>query len=294
MAGIALFASMFGAAAATDERNLRRNPTMKRMEERIGQLEQQLVKERQERRTADMLSGLISMREFEATKRRLRYSEYLIHFAVAGSAGSGKSSLINAIRGLRNSDPGAAQVGTSETTMEVQRYEHPDAPRNPFVWYDIPGAGTLSQNEVEYFRKQGLYIFDCVFVLFDTRFTATDIAILRCCHEMNIPTYIVRSKALQHIKNIIDDTATSADDDDDGEESGARWTKARAQYIEDTEQTVKNNLKAAGLDDQRVYIVDKMSTLQVALGVQNPKHMIHERELLLDAVKEMVDKRFKN
>ncbi|TFY57831.1 hypothetical protein EVJ58_g6784 [Rhodofomes roseus] len=130
----------------------------------------------------------------------------MIHFAVAGVAGSGKSSLINALRGLSNNDPRAAPVGTAETTREIHRYEDSDVAQNQFVWYDIPGAGTLNQaSEVDYFRKQGLYIFDCIILLVDSRFTATDVAILRCCSRTKTPVYIVHSKALQHICNAAED-----------------------------------------------------------------------------------------
>ncbi|KAK1456729.1 hypothetical protein CCUS01_09893 [Colletotrichum cuscutae] len=45
------------------------------------------------------------------------------HVAICGPAGSGKSSVINSLRGLRNNHPEAARVGTVETTtvgLEVQ------------------------------------------------------------------------------------------------------------------------------------------------------------------------------
>ncbi|KAI6097548.1 interferon-inducible GTPase-domain-containing protein, partial [Pisolithus sp. B1] len=115
--------------------------------------------------------------EREIAKRRMQYQEGLFHFAVAGVAGSGKSSLINAFRGLRNREAGAATTGVTETTRVFNRYPDPD-PQQPVVWYDIPGANTLSIPEWQYFNAQGLYIFDCIIVLFADRFTATDIAIL--------------------------------------------------------------------------------------------------------------------
>ena len=265
---------------------------MKAMEDRINQLEHQLLQERETRRATDMLASMVSLREFEATKRRLHYAEGCMHFAIAGTAGSGKSSLINAIRGLRTGDQGAAAVGTSETTKSVQRYEHPDSEKNPFAWYDIPGAGTLSQPELEYFRQQGLYIFDAIIVVFDSRFTATDLAILRCCQEMKIPAYIVRSKALQHIRNILDDSAVGDEDEDDEEAQKTRWLKASAEYIGETQRTVKENLAAADIAEQRVYIVDKKTMLQLALGNQRPKQILHEGELLVDVLRELMVRRF--
>ncbi|KZT00043.1 uncharacterized protein LAESUDRAFT_576349 [Laetiporus sulphureus 93-53] len=69
---------------------------------------------------------------FEETLQRLNYKEGFCHFAVAGAAGSGKSSLINSFRGLYAGNPGAAPVGTNETTKAITRYDDPD-PSLPFV-----------------------------------------------------------------------------------------------------------------------------------------------------------------
>lgn len=46
---------------------------------------------------------------------------------------------------------------------------------------DVPEEGTLSIPDWRYFIDQGLYVFDCIVVLFDNRFTETDVTILRNC-----------------------------------------------------------------------------------------------------------------
>ncbi|KAH9832882.1 P-loop containing nucleoside triphosphate hydrolase protein [Rhodofomes roseus] len=213
--------------------------------------------------------------QLRATKLRLQYREGLFHFAIAGIAGSGKSSLINAFRGLRNKDRSAAPTGVVETTSVITRYPDPSA-ANPFVWYDVPGAGTLSIPDWQYFTDQGLYAFDCIVVLFDNRFTATDVAILRNCTRFQIPTYIVRSKSRQHIQNAAEDMV---DEDDDVVE------RAREQYIRETRASVARNLEAAGLPKQRVYMVDKEALCKVVKGRQ-PEECIDEWELLRDLLSE--------
>ncbi|KAG1828896.1 hypothetical protein DFJ58DRAFT_826395 [Suillus subalutaceus] len=55
------------------------------------------------------------------------------------------SSLINAFRGLRNRDQGAAPTGVVETTTDITRFPDP-SPHNPFVWY-------MSQENI--IRKSG-------------------------------------------------------------------------------------------------------------------------------------------
>ncbi|EPS93846.1 hypothetical protein FOMPIDRAFT_13720, partial [Fomitopsis schrenkii] len=224
--------------------------------------------------------------EFNATKKRLRYKEGLFHFAIAGIAGSGKSSLVNALRGLRANDKDAAKVGVTETTSVVTRYRDPRKGM-PFVWYDVPGSGTLSIPDWQYFTAQGLYIFDAIIVLFDNRFTASDIAILRNCVRFQIPAYIVRSKAKQHIDNMVEDMG--GDDLEDRERAELK-TQAREPYILETRASVARNLTQAELPEQRVYLVDsatlakivKAGTQQLNRGDTLMKNVIDELELLRD------------
>ncbi|KZT66149.1 P-loop containing nucleoside triphosphate hydrolase protein [Daedalea quercina L-15889] len=216
--------------------------------------------------------------QFRETKLRLQYRKGLFHFAIAGLSGSGKSSLINAFRGLRNKDSDAAPTGVVETTSVITRYPDPN-PANPFVWYDVPGAGTLSIPDWQYFTDQGLYIFDCIVVLFDNRFTATDVAILRNCARFQIPTYIVRSKSKQHIQNTLEDMLGGEDADDDA------MGTAREQYIRETRASVARNLKVAELPEQQVYMVDKESLVRAVKGKQ-PREAMDEWVLLRDLLGE--------
>ncbi|KAG1805676.1 immunity-related GTPases-like protein, partial [Suillus subaureus] len=210
----------------------------------------------------------------------------LFHFAVAGVAGGGKSSLINAFRGLRNNDVniGAAATGVTETTLAMARYPDPNA-EYPYVWYDIPGAGTLRIPDWQYFNVQGLYVFDCIIVLFDNRFTMTDIAILTNCRRFNIPTYIVRSKADQHIRNIMKDIGYDSDDDESGDKKKKLYQAARQQFIQQTRQSVKDNLENANMPDQRVYVISNEPMLGVVKDKRSKK-VIDEIELLNDLIGE--------
>jgi len=226
-----------------------------------------------------------SPEEVRIAKRKVQYQEDLFHFAVAGTSGGGKSSLINAFRGLRNKDYGAAATGVAETTRFIARYSDSNV-EAPYAWYDIPGAGTLKIPDWQYFNAQGLYVFDCIIILFDSRFTMTDIAILTNCRRFNIPTYIVRSKADQHILNIIQDMPDEDDEDDDDETRNKRlYPIARRHFIELTRQTVKDNLESANLPDQRVYIVSK-DTMTAVVRDKRPKQVIDEIQLLNDLIGE--------
>ena len=221
-----------------------------------------------------------SPEELETAKERVQYMEDYFHFAIAGVSGTGKSSLVNAFRGLRSKDDGAAAVGITETTLQMTRY--PEAnPEIPFVWYDVPGAGTLKCRDWQYFGDQGLYVFDCIIILFDNRFTMSDIAILVHARRFNIPTYIVRSKADQHIRNLMIEMGYDSEADAGSERRDKLYRAERWQFIEQTRNIVKANLVDANLPDQRVYIVSNKTLLDL-INKKMPKTMIDEVELLND------------
>ncbi|KAI6103308.1 hypothetical protein EV401DRAFT_2214489 [Pisolithus croceorrhizus] len=162
--------------------------------------------------------------EVAAAKTRVQYEQGRFHFAVAGVAGSGKSSLINAIRGVENRHQDAAETGVVETTVAIGRYPDPKS--------DLPFV-------------VGLFVFDCVIVLFDNRFTETDIAILMNCRRFQIPTYIVRSKADVHIRNIMYEYGYDSAHDE-GPRRESLYRTARERFIADTRANVKRNLQKAG------------------------------------------------
>ena len=111
-----------------------------------------------------------SEEEFNLARTRIEYNSQKVHLAICGSSGAGKSSLINAFRGFANHDPEAAPAGGVETTVAIDRY--PDAraefPYSQFVWFDVPGAGTLNIPSWQYFNNQGLFIFDVIILVYDT------------------------------------------------------------------------------------------------------------------------------
>ena len=107
--------------------------------------------------------------EFNLAQSRIEYNSNKVHLAICGSSGGGKSSLINAFRGFANHDAGAAPAGVVETTIAIDRY--PDTrtefPHSHFVWFDVPGAGTLDIPGWQYFNNQGLFIFDVIILVYD-------------------------------------------------------------------------------------------------------------------------------
>jgi hypothetical protein len=54
--------------------------------------------------------------------------------------------------------------------MSVTRYPdpHDELPHSRFIWFDVPGAGTLNVPSWQYFNEQGLFVFDIVILVYDT------------------------------------------------------------------------------------------------------------------------------
>jgi chemotaxis protein histidine kinase CheA len=199
--------------------------------------------------------------EIRQMRQRYQYTEGFFHIAIAGVSGSGKSSLINAFRGIRDRDPDAAATGIVETTERVVRY-HNSTSTDPYVWYDIPGAGTLAHSDWQYFNSHGLYVFDLIIIVFDTRFTRTDVGILKNCALWNIPSCIVRSKSDHHIKNVIS-TLPCYDSDAESDEEGFSdpttelYATARDVFVNQTNDNVAHDLQGSGLASQNVYLVSR-------------------------------------
>jgi GTP-binding protein EngB required for normal cell division len=208
-----------------------------------------------------------TQQQFDAIKEQYEYSPQKFHIAVSGNSGTGKSSLINSLRGLYPYDQEAADTNDIECTMTVTRYPDPD-PRKNVVWFDVPGAGTQSHPEAQYFNDKGLYIFDAILVIFGDRFASTDIAILRQCALYNIPSYIVRTKADIHVRNRYEKALNAerrkrkkGKRELSKDESDRVFEEEKRAFKEATKASVEKELEYAGLPIQPVFIVSSEGLL---------------------------------
>lgn len=213
--------------------------------------------------------------DITAVRKLLMYQEHHVHLAVAGVSGGGKSSLVNAFRGYSNSarETNAAKTGTVETTAQIGRHSDPAQPL--LFWYDVPGAGTLSVPDWQYFNDQGLYIFDIMIIVIDIRFTKIDLALLFNCKRFGIPTFVVRSKSDQHINNIVED-------DPDEYDSTSGRKRAYDKFSFDTRQQFESVFVAAGLPPQKVYIVSRKHILGLIRDPRASAGSADEVELIRD------------
>ncbi|PPQ65198.1 hypothetical protein CVT24_011380 [Panaeolus cyanescens] len=194
------------------------------------------------------------------------------NIAIIGESGTGKSTLINSIRGVSAGEKGAAAAGFDETTEFVEGYLDP---RKPFtMWYDVPGANTPNVKGWTYFIDQGLYVFDILVVVFSGRFTETVGTLLSNAIKCGIPTFLVRAKA--------DSLMQSAKRDSQPPPSDAA---AKEIVVSRTQSVVAKNLEKLELPDQRVYILSMAAMKEWVVNGRQSFEMIHEAEFLDDIIK---------
>ncbi|XP_053388636.1 T-cell-specific guanine nucleotide triphosphate-binding protein 2-like [Mercenaria mercenaria] len=115
-----------------------------------------------------------------------------VKVAVAGNAGVGKSSLINALRGMQDNDDDAAEVGVVETTATTRKYPYPE---NKLVaLYDVPGVGTSQYPTETYLNEVGISTFDVVVIVSADRFKETDLWLAKQCLHLSKNIVFVRTK----------------------------------------------------------------------------------------------------
>ncbi|XP_059423037.1 uncharacterized protein LOC132157770 [Carassius carassius] len=137
--------------------------------------------------------------ETESVKEPLKHLDNVtLHIAVTGSTGAGKSSFINAIRGLKPDDINAAPTGVTETTMTSTVYAHPTMPSVKF--WDLPGTGSPKFKAKKYLKNMKLETFDFFIIISSERFKENDIMLAKAIKEKKKLFYFLRSKTDNDIR----------------------------------------------------------------------------------------------
>lgn len=136
-------------------------------------------------------------------------STRVLNWGVMGRVGVGKSTLINALRGLRPRDTDAAPVGIGHTTRRPKPYNFVGdvamLTRNMARLWDLPGAGTKEWPCASYVRDAGLRHFDGVIFVTSDAFSEVEAALMRQLQQFKVPYYIVRNKVDQDVVNNAED-----------------------------------------------------------------------------------------
>nr|XP_048691223.1 interferon-inducible GTPase 5-like [Caretta caretta] len=117
--------------------------------------------------------------------------------ALLGQTGAGKSSFVNAIRGLGDEEEGAAKTGVVETTMVPTSYRLPKQP-NITIW-DLPGFGPTKRQSDTDLDLFSLSQYDAFLIFSSHHFTATHAGLARKIQRAGKVVYFVRSKVDQEL-----------------------------------------------------------------------------------------------
>ncbi|GCB82750.1 hypothetical protein scyTo_0024002, partial [Scyliorhinus torazame] len=156
-----------------------------------------------------------------------------LDIAVTGVSGSGKSSFINALRGVDNKNKYAAPTGPFETTMKPTRYSYPK--KGTISVWDLPGIATPTFQAKEYLETVNFHRFDFFIIVCGNRFTENDLLLAREIQKVKKCFYFIRSKIDQEL------------DEDDEVSPNQILVKIRNNCIE--------NLRKAGIETPKVFLV---------------------------------------
>uniref|UniRef100_A0A3B3SNU4 Interferon-inducible GTPase 5-like n=1 Tax=Paramormyrops kingsleyae TaxID=1676925 RepID=A0A3B3SNU4_9TELE len=116
-----------------------------------------------------------------------------LNIAITGESGSGKSTFVNAFRGIRNDDEiNGAPTGPVQTTMDAKSYPHPKHPTVQ-LW-DLPGIGTPKFKADTYLQDVKFERYDFFIIIASERFRSSNVQLALEIQEMKKSFYFVRSK----------------------------------------------------------------------------------------------------
>ncbi|XP_046843678.1 uncharacterized protein LOC124437788 [Xenia sp. Carnegie-2017] len=168
-----------------------------------------------------------------------------IHLAITGGSGTGKSSFINAVRGLKAHQNGAAQVDVVEKTKVPTSYPHPKI--KEIIFCDLPGLRSPETSDLqEYCEKMDLKSYDAILIFGKTRFFHQDRELAKkVSKELGKPFLFIRTNIDHELKNA---------EDDEGKEF------KKESVLKRMRKDSLENLKDLIHDENNIYMIDNKFT----------------------------------
>ncbi|XP_078268204.1 interferon-inducible GTPase 5-like [Rhinoraja longicauda] len=174
-----------------------------------------------------------------------------VNIAVTGETGVGKSTFINAMRGLRNTDEGAAEARTIETTKEQIGYPHPNLP-NVRYW-DLPGIGSPRFKEGSYLKEVQFKKYDFFIIVAASRFKENDGKLANEIKRLGKRFYFVRSKIDVDFYSV--QRERKEFDEEEELEKKERKEFDKNAELEKIRSDCLCNLGKVGITDPRVFLI---------------------------------------
>lgn len=128
--------------------------------------------------------------KLQATLRSLE--DVRLDIGITGGTGSGKSTFVNAIRGLGDEEPNSACTGVVEMTVNPTPYPHPKYPN--IIFWDLPGVGACTFQANDYLQRVLLGRYDFIIFITSDSFTANHTWLARGILQQGKRVYFIRSK----------------------------------------------------------------------------------------------------
>ncbi|KAL8219619.1 UNVERIFIED_CONTAM: hypothetical protein K2H54_029126 [Gekko kuhli] len=187
-----------------------------------------------------------------------------LDIAITGESGAGKSTFVNALRGLGDEDEGAAETGVTETTTQPTAYSYPGYP-NVILW-DLPGIGTPNFQADHYLEAVNFSRYDFFIILASERFKENHIHLAQAIVGAGKRFYFVRTKV-----------------DNDLESMARRKNPpTEEEVLEEIRNDCREKLAKAGLGDAKVFLLSSFEinkfdfqTFEDTLEQELPSHKRH-------------------
>ncbi|XP_051960264.1 interferon-inducible GTPase 5-like [Xyrauchen texanus] len=228
--------------------------------------------------TQDLPSAFETMMHFLDQQDRVE-----LNIAVTGESGSGKSTFINAFRGLGGKDEDSAKTGVVETTKEPKAYKHPKY-KNVKFW-DLPGIGTLKFKAQEYLKHVQFERYDFFIIIASDRFRKCHADLAKEIKRMKKNFYFVRSK--------IDSSIVGAK---------RRKNFDEKKTLDIIREDCVNGLREIGVEDPVVFLISSwhlnnydFNSLQERMATELPQHKRHVLTLpVLNIAMEIIERKKKS
>uniref|UniRef100_A0A8C8RIC0 IRG-type G domain-containing protein n=1 Tax=Pelusios castaneus TaxID=367368 RepID=A0A8C8RIC0_9SAUR len=185
---------------------------------------------------AALEAGDLSLAAYMVHKSDELLKKTELNIAITGESGAGKSSFLNALRGMGDEDEGSAETGVTETTKEPMRYQHFKYPN--VIFWDLPGIGTPNFQPDTYLEQVIFSRYDFFIILASERFRANHSRLAQEIQRMGKKFYFVRSKVDQDLNN-----------------EKHKKSFSEEKILEKMRKDCINNLSGEGMNSPQVFLV---------------------------------------